>query len=65
MKQNIFHVTVGAIFSIIAILHLLRILYDWDAIIGGWAVPMWLSWAAVVVAAFLAYHAFRSSRAIS
>ncbi|MDO8622102.1 MAG: hypothetical protein Q7R80_02630 [bacterium] len=45
----------GAIFLIIAVLHLARIVYRWGAVIGGWAVPMWLSWAALVVAAYLAW----------
>ncbi|MBI4449544.1 hypothetical protein HY634_00635 [Candidatus Uhrbacteria bacterium] len=45
----------GAIFLIIAVLHLLRILYRWSAAIGGWSVPMWLSWVALIVAAYLAW----------
>ena len=45
----------GAMFFVIAVLHLLRILYRWSAVLGGWSVPMWLSWVALVIAAYLAW----------
>lgn len=51
-----------AIFGLIAVLHLARVLLGWDAAIGGWEVPMWLSWGAVVVAGFLAYTGYKHQR---
>jgi len=62
MKQTTYFLTVCIIFSVIAVLHLLRIVYGWEAMIGGWSVPMWLSWAAVVVAGYLTYTGLRQSR---
>jgi len=62
MKQEGFNTLVGAIFAVIAVLHLLRIIYSWSAQIGTFAVPIWLSWAALVVSAFLSYTAFRLNK---
>ena len=61
MRQRIFSILAGAIFSCIALLHLLRIVLGWQAMVGGWIVPAWLSWVALPIAAYLAYEAFRIS----
>ena len=58
MKQNTFVGVAGAVFSLIAILHLLRLLFRWEAAIGGWHVPLWISWAAIAVSGYLAWTAF-------
>ena len=58
MKQKTFVGVAGAVFSGIAILHLLRLLFRWEAAIGGWHVPLWLSWAAIAVSGSLAWTAF-------
>ena len=62
MKQKTFTRTAGAIFTVIAVLHLLRVLLGWDAVIGGWQVPTCLSWLALAVSGFLAYTAFKLSK---
>ena len=62
MKQKTFTLTVGVVFSIIATLHVLRLLFGWEAIIGGWNVPLWVSWLAIVLSSFLACAAFKLSR---
>ena len=54
--------TVGLIFLIIAVLHLVRIILGWGAVIAGWVVPEWVSWAALIIAGFLAFHGLRLSR---
>ena len=59
MAQKTFNGVMGVIFLLIAILHALRVMYDWGAFIGGWTVPMWLSWAALVIAGYLAFTAYR------
>lgn len=59
MNRKTFSTVVGIIFSVIAVLHLLRAILGWNAVIGTFSVPMWLSWVAVVVAAYLAYSALR------
>lgn len=62
MDKKTFNGVAGVIFLLIAVLHALRMLYGWDAAIGGWAVPMWFSWAGVVIAGYLAWSAFRLKR---
>lgn len=59
MNQKIFSNVTLVIFSLIALLHALRLVYGWDAVIGGWGVPMWLSGAALILAGYLAYSAFK------
>lgn len=56
--KNYFQVT-GTIFAVIGLLHVLRLLLGWEAQIGDFAVPFWLSVVAVIVAAYLAWNAFQ------
>lgn len=55
MDQKTFTIMTGAIFALVALLHVLRILMEWPAMIGGWTVPMWVSWIGLVVAGGLSY----------
>ena len=48
----------AVIFLIIFVLHGLRLFLGWDAVLGGWAVPMWVSWIALVVTGYLSYTGF-------
>lgn len=58
MTHKTFTRTAGAVFSLVAALHALRLLLGWEAVIGGWPVPFWLSWVALAGASFLAFTAF-------
>lgn len=59
MTNNTYCKTTGTVFAVIAVLHALRLLYGWEAMIGGWSVPMWLSVAAVVFAGWLAWSGLK------
>jgi len=59
MNQKTFSIITLVIFSLIALLHILRLVYGWSAVIAGWEVPMWMSGPAVVFFVYLAYNAFR------
>ncbi len=59
MDKKIYFSTTAAIFLIIAVLHILRILLGWEAVIGGWTVPFWLSWAAIILAGYLSLVGFK------
>ena len=59
MNQKTFSTVTLVVFSLIALLHALRLVYDWNAVIAGWEVPMWLSGLSVIVSGFLAYNAFK------
>jgi uncharacterized protein YacL len=63
-RRNYFLVT-AILFSVIGLLHLLRIILGWEAAIGGWNIPMWLSWVAMIVTVMLAYHGFKHGRRTS
>ena len=59
MNNNTYRKTAGTVFTVIAVLHALRILYGWEAMIGGWSVPMWLSWASIVFAGWLSWSGLK------
>ena len=59
MTSRVFARITGAVFSLVAVLHLLRLLFKWSAVIGGWTVPMWISWIGIALAGALAYAASR------
>ena len=50
------------VFALVALAHLLRLVYGWEATINGAAVPMWASILALVVAGGLAVGLWRESR---
>ena len=59
MDQKTFSAVAGGIFALVALLHLSRIYMGWPAVIGSWAVPMWVSWIGLVVAGGLSYFGLR------
>ena len=58
MSTKIYLAVSGIIFVIVAVLHLLRLIYLWPAQIGTLTIPMWASCAALVVASALFVWAF-------
>ena len=62
MKQSTFNTLAGTVFTLVAILHALRLFCGWEALIAGWIVPMWISWAGFALASFLTYSAFSSKK---
>lgn len=55
----------GALFAVIAVIHLARLTEGWEAQIAGWIVPLWVSWVFLVIAGILAYSALRIRKNIS
>ena len=62
MSGKTFTRVAGVIFSLVALLHGARLVLGWEAVIGGWSVPMWVSWVALGLSGWLAYAAIRLSR---
>ena len=62
MSQKSYLSVTGVIFFIIAILHLLRLVLGWEAVIGSWNVPTWVSCVALVLSGYLAFSAFKLSK---
>ena len=58
MKKPFTHAAV-TVFSIVALVQLLRLLMGWEVTIQGFAVPIWASGVAVVVAGGLAVTVWR------
>ena len=50
------------VFALVALAHLLRLVYGWEATINGAAVPMWASVLALVVTGALAAALWWESR---
>lgn len=59
MNQKTFTLIAGVVFSLIAVLHVLRLIFKWQAVIGGWNVPGWVSCLALFLSGYLAYSAFK------
>ena len=59
MSQKTFTTIASVIFGVVALLQLLRVLLGWSLVVGGWTVPMWFSWVAVIVAGGLSYFGAR------
>ena len=52
----------ATLFLVVAIMHLLRIIFGWQVAIGGLNIPFWVSWLALPVAGALAYLGFTQNR---
>ena len=50
MKEGAFLLVTSSIFSLIALLHALRLFYGWKVTMGEWTVPVWVSWIGLLVA---------------
>ena len=50
------------LFSLIAIVHLLRLFAGWEIIVSGYIVPVWFSLPGLIVAAGLAIMVWREAR---
>jgi hypothetical protein len=50
----------GVLFGVIAVVQAVRALNQWPVHVGGFDVPVWVSWVAMIVAGSLCVWAFRS-----
>ncbi len=62
MGHKNYCVVSGGLFLLVALAHLLRIVYGMSIQIDDFAVPMFASWIAFIVPAGLAFWAFRITR---
>jgi hypothetical protein len=61
MSQRVFSLIVGIVFLLIAVGHLLRVVFKATLSVAGVAIPMWPSVLAVIVMGYLAFEGFRLS----
>lgn len=50
------------VFSLVAILHLLRLIFGWEVIVIGMIVPVWFSAIGFIIAAGLAFLLWRENK---
>ena len=60
--KNPFTIIAVALFSLIALLQLLRFILGWEVTVNGVTVPVWVSGIAFVIAAGLAVMLWRETR---
>jgi lipopolysaccharide export LptBFGC system permease protein LptF len=52
----------GLIFLLVGLVHLWRVANGFTLTLGAAVIPIWASWVAVIVAAFMAYQALAKHR---
>ena len=63
MNNKTFVLIAATIFGIVAIAHVLRLFMALPVTIGGWVIPLSVSWVAAIVAGGLSYAGFHFARA--
>jgi hypothetical protein len=58
IREHTYLLITGIIFSVVALTHLVRVLYQTNIIIFGWDVPIFLSWIGIAIATYLAFSSF-------
>ncbi len=58
MRERSYIFLAGCIFTLVAVMHLWRVLTGADLMIGNWDAPVWLSWFGLSVSTYLAYMSF-------
>jgi multidrug transporter EmrE-like cation transporter len=53
---------VAILLDVIAVVHILRLVFRTEVIIGGWVLPMWVSGVGAVAATVLSVLVFREAR---
>jgi len=62
MKHKNIHSISATVFIVIAIAHLLRIIFNIPAQFGNWQVPMLVSWIAIIITITLANLLIKNSK---
>jgi hypothetical protein len=62
MSPYVFSLVAGAVFLLVALAHLLRIVFRVPIVVEDIPIPLWASGVAAVCAGFLSYEGFRFAR---
>ncbi len=60
MTPRNFSLTAAIVFAIIALVQLTRAVFGWEVMINAYALPLWLSWVAFIVAAGLSCFGWKA-----
>lgn len=61
MNTRTYIIVSASVFSLIAFVHLLRVLFGWEVIISSWSIPLWFSWIGVLIGGVLGYFGFKNA----
>ena len=59
MNKQTYYYVVSGVFSLVAVLHLTRVLNGWEGMVAGVIIPVWVSGIAVVVTGYLAVRGYQ------
>jgi len=59
MNQDQFNLASACLFTVVSLLHLTRIINDWDFILGSYGIPMELSLIGLLLTGILSVNGFR------
>ena len=62
MSQKAFSLAAAVVLGLIALGHVLRIVFGMSLVIQDFSVPMWASGVAIVILGYLAYEGFRLAK---
>ena len=48
-------------FAAFAVVHLIRVIQGWEAVVGGTSLPMWISYVAIAVCGLLSFGLWREA----
>ncbi len=60
MNAKSFSTLAGAMFSLGALVHASRLIWEWPIVIGGWNIPIWVSWIGILVGGTLGWLGLRA-----
>ena len=60
--ERMFHRIAGMIFGLVALAHLLRLIFNLPINLLSWNTPYWVSGVAAIIAGFLSYASFRLTK---
>ena len=60
MTARNFSLTAAIVFAVIALVQLARAVFGWEVTINAYAVPLWFSWVAFIVAGGLSYFGWKA-----
>ena len=58
MGYRLYMVICALIFNLVALVHAMRLVFEWPFQIGHWMVPLWVSWGGLVVFGALSIWGF-------
>ena len=56
-----FSTVAAVVLALVALAHLLRLVYGWEVTLAGWIVPLWVSVVGLIVAGGLAAMVWREA----